>query len=114
MILVVGGVAQGKLEFAQRELGVTTWNDGTLGSENCVYRLQQVVRESVDPWRNIEKWCRVHPQGVLICDEVGCGVTPMDGEERLWREQVGRVCCRLAESCEAVYRVCCGLGRRIK
>ena len=51
---------------------------------------------------------------VLICDEVGCGVTPLDRGDREWREQVGRACCRLAAEAEAVYRVHCGVGVRIK
>ncbi len=51
---------------------------------------------------------------MLICDEVGGGVTPLDREDRDWRELVGRTCCALAETAEAVYRVHCGLGVRIK
>ena len=91
MVLIVGGMAQGKLDFARRELGVTAWSEGTLGEADCVRNLQQV-----------------------ICDEVGCGVTPLAREDRDWREQVGRTCCRLAAEAEAVYRVYCGLGVRIK
>ena len=41
-------------------------------------------------------------------------VTPLDREDRDWRELVGRTCCALAETAEAVYRVHCGLGVRIK
>ena len=62
----------------------------------------------------LEAWLEAHPEGVVICDEVGCGVVPMDREERAWREQVGRTCCRLAERAAAVYRVTCGLGVRLK
>ena len=51
---------------------------------------------------------------MLICDEVGCGVTPLDRGEREWRELVGRICCELAEGAQAVYRVRCGLGERLK
>ena len=54
------------------------------------------------------------PQGVLICDEVGSGVVPTDPEDRAWREAVGRICCELAPHAEAVYRVTCGLGMRLK
>ena len=62
----------------------------------------------------MDGWLRAHPDGVIICDEVGCGVTPLDRTDREWRERVGRTCCRLAERAEAVYRVRCGLGARIK
>ena len=95
MVLIVGGMAQGKLAFARRELGVASWREGALGAEDCVHGLHRVIR-------------------VLICDEVGCGVTPLDRADRDWRELVGRVCCELAEQAEAVYRVRCGLGVRLK
>lgn len=112
MVLIIGGAAQGKLDFARRELGVTAWSEGKLGLENCLYGLQQVIRDA--PAEAVEAWCAAHPDGVVICDEVGCGVTPLDRSDREWREQVGRFCCRLAAEAEAVYRVHCGLGTRIK
>lgn len=114
MVLIVGGMAQGKLEFAKQELGVDAWSEGALGAENCVHGLQRAVRELPDPRASIAAWLAEHPDGVLICDEVGCGVTPLDRADRDWRELVGRVCCELAERAEAVYRVRCGLGVRLK
>lgn len=112
MVLIVGGMAQGKLDFAKRQLGVTAWSEGALGNENCVYGLQDVLR--AQPEADVDAWCAAHPDGVLICDEVGCGVAPLDRADREWRERVGRTCCRLAQRVEAVYRVRCGLGARIK
>lgn len=114
MVLIVGGAAQGKLEFARRELGVTAWSEGELGAESCVRGLHLAVRALEDPREAIDQWLIQHPEGVLICDEVGCGVVPVDREERAWRETVGRVCCELAEQAQAVYRVQCGLGVRLK
>lgn len=114
MVLIVGGMAQGKLAFAKRELGVTAWSEGRLGEESCVHGLQQAIRSLADPRGELDRWLAGHPEGVLICDEVGCGVVPIDREERAWRELVGRICCELAERAEAVYRVQCGLGARLK
>lgn len=112
--MIVGGIAQGKLDFARRELGVTSWSEGALGEANCIHGLQQLIRNTPE-WRAaLDAWCAAHPSGVLICDEVGCGVTPLDREDREWREQVGWACCHLAAEAEAVYRVCCGLGVQIK
>lgn len=114
MVLIVGGMAQGKLDFARRELGVAQWSEGTLGEAGCVRGLQRAIRDVPD-WREaLDAWLAAHPDGVIICDEVGCGVTPLDRADRDWREQVGRTCCRLAAEAEAVYRVSCGLGARIK
>ena len=38
----------------------------------------------------------------------------MDAFERAWRERTGRIGCELAKQAEAVYRVTCGIGTRIK
>lgn len=111
MVLIVGGAAQGKLDFARRELGVAAWSEGVLGAEDCVRGLQLVLR---DPEASLDAWLAEHPEGVLICDEVGCGVIPLDRADREWRERVGRACCELARRADAVYRVCCGLGVRLK
>ena len=114
MVLVVGGMAQGKLDFARRALGVAAWSEGALGPESCVHGLHLALRALPDPAAALDRWLDEHPEGVLICDEVGGGVTPLDREDRDWRELVGRTCCALAEAAEAVYRVHCGLGVRIK
>ena len=114
MVLIVGGMAQGKLDFARRELGVAAWSEGALGEADCVHGLHRAIRETLD-WREaLARWQEAHPDGVIICDEVGCGVVPLDRDERAWRELVGRICCELAEQAAAVYRVCCGLGAQLK
>ena len=51
---------------------------------------------------------------IIVCNELGCGVVPMDAFERAWRERTGRLGCELAKQAEAVYRVTCGIGTRIK
>lgn len=51
---------------------------------------------------------------VLVTDETGCGIVPADAFERLYREETGRLCCRIAGEAEEVWRVCCGIGMRIK
>ena len=114
MVLIVGGMAQGKLDFARRELGVAAWSEGALGEADCVHGLHRALRETLD-WREaLARWQEAHPDGVVICDEVGCGVTPLDRADREWREKVGRICCALAQQAEAVYRVQCGLEARLK
>lgn len=112
MVLIIGGMAQGKLDFARRALGVTAWSEGALGRENCVHGLHLALRDL--PETALHDWLETHPDGVIICDEVGCGITPLDRTDREWRERVGRVCCALAQRAEAVYRVQCGLEARLK
>lgn len=51
---------------------------------------------------------------ILVLQETGCGVVPVDPEERRFREENGRICTELAEAADEVYRVCCGIAVRIK
>ena len=51
---------------------------------------------------------------VITCDEVGCGVVPLDRADEAYREAVGRLCCALAEEADAVVRVIAGVPQWIK
>lgn len=64
--------------------------------------------------RYIRSLIRDNPDVILICDEVGGGIVPVDKEERDYRECVGRVLCELAKEAESVERVYCGIGQTIK
>ncbi len=55
-----------------------------------------------------------NPQLIIISNELGYGVVPMDAFDRLWREKTGRVCTKVAQSCDEVYRVVCGIGEKLK
>ena len=53
-----------------------------------------------------EKLCRFD---VVTASETGCGVVPMDPEERRQREAAGRLACLLAARAKAGVRVFCGI-----
>ena len=50
---------------------------------------------------------------MVICDELGCGLVPMDAFDRKYREACGRVSCYLAGQAEQVIRMVCGIPGRI-
>ena len=62
----------------------------------------------------LERLLEDRPDVVILCNEVGSGVVPMDREERAWRERVGRTCCALAEQAERVERLFCGIPTVLK
>ncbi len=109
MTLIVGGAGQGKLAYAL----------------SCLHAdITQVSRDPARPApiiANLEEWhlthdgdeldaiLKSHPDVVLLCREVGCGVCPTDPADRAWREKVGRVCCSLAGRASCVVRLCCGI-----
>ena len=51
---------------------------------------------------------------VLVSDEVGSGIVPIDAFQREISEKNARVNCNLAGQAEQVIRVTAGIGTRIK
>ena len=48
----------------------------------------------------ILSWVATHPNTILICDELGNGIVPLEKMERIWREQTGRLMIELAKQAE--------------
>jgi adenosylcobinamide kinase/adenosylcobinamide-phosphate guanylyltransferase len=51
---------------------------------------------------------------IIIGDEVGSGVVPVDPTERAWRDEVGRVYQMLAANASSVTRLWAGLPQALK
>lgn len=64
--------------------------------------------------RFVRRLMKENPEAVVTCNELGCGIVPMDGRDRLLRELTGRALQILAGESEAVYRVSCGLLQELK
>ncbi len=76
--------------------------------------IREQLRHGTDPEALIENFRKEHPDCILICDEIGNGIVPMEAEERTYRERTGRILERLAAQADEVVRVVCGIGQRIK
>ena len=55
-----------------------------------------------------------NPDLILVTNELGYGVVPVDRFDREYREKTGRVCCEIAKQATEVHRVICGIGTVIK
>lgn len=64
--------------------------------------------------RSAERICRENPEVIIICDEIGCGIVPLEKSDRDYRENVGRIMCRVVERAEHVERLICGIPQRLK
>ena len=113
MILVVGGRASGKRQFVRDRLGYRADQMAPALLDGCpvVCDLQAMLRTEAEIEPLLAK---LREKEVVICDEIGCGVVPVDPAERVWREAVGRLCGRLAAEAEQVFRLCCGLAIQLK
>lgn len=113
MILVVGGQGSGKREFV-RGLGYADVDmaESLSGREPVLVDLHRVLRD--DNLVPDAVATEVAGKKVIVCNEVGCGVVPMDASERAWRDRVGRTCARIAGQADTVVRMCCGIPHYLK
>lgn len=126
MILIVGGAFQGKKAYAKRVCGLKEedFTDGAVcGWEEifharAVLHFHEYIRRCLAEGRDVrglaEKLLRENPEAVVLSNELGCGVVPVDAFDREYRERVGRICCDLAKEAGSVHRVLCGIGTVIK
>ena len=126
MIFIFGGYAQGKLNFALKKYGLdysdvfdSQQNDfskyrGERIINHFEYMIKKWLEYDEDPFIKTEEILDVLNSCVIISQEVGCGLVPVDEEERRFREAVGRANCLISEKADVVYRVCCGLGLILK
>jgi adenosyl cobinamide kinase/adenosyl cobinamide phosphate guanylyltransferase len=126
MWLITGGAFQGKLNYALNQTGIQAENviDGAT-CEACelmekplvnhfhlwIYRMLQEEKDMIEV---LNQMLQRNPNIVVVVDELGCGIIPMEAFDRNYREIVGRVCCMLAENAKEVHRVICGMGMVIK
>lgn len=141
MILVVGGCFQGKLNYGLSLLGENvppdpgeaderiadgdfcTWEEAmerpVLNHFHALIRRGMAAKEKDPSFPSETELPALMEElaakkQLIITDEIGNGIVPLDPLERRYRELTGRLCCRLAGSADQVHRVVCGLGNRIK
>ncbi|MCR4694068.1 MAG: bifunctional adenosylcobinamide kinase/adenosylcobinamide-phosphate guanylyltransferase [Pseudobutyrivibrio sp.] len=110
MILIVGGSYQGKTKFARDNFGQANYlNQFHLFVKK---RMEEGMTEE-EILGQIFEMCS-EGKWVIIADEIGSGVVPANAWDRQLREWTGRILIEIAREAEEVYRVVCGIGRRIK
>ncbi len=62
----------------------------------------------------IDEIYAANPDIILICDEVGSGIVPIEKKDRIYREAVGRALCRAVKISDRVERIMCGIGQCLK
>ncbi len=122
MVLIIGGKAQGKLEYAlQKYFGGSmpafaargeTASAEELAAACLIMDFQEYVRRhQADGHCDLPAFRK---DAVILCDESGSGVIPLQKEERQFREAAGRAGCRIAEQADEVIVVRFGIPQRIK
>ena len=125
MELYIGGYAQGKTEYVKRLYNTSKLSEMYEDAEKeevfIWNHFHMTVKKMLAEGKNREDIMELVQQAeknctklVIISDEIGNGIVPMEKEDRFWREETGRILCRIAEQADKVERIICGIPQRIK
>lgn len=149
MKLVIGGYAQGKLQYVLHKYRLNAdavWDgslpdaqelqlrkihgrqraEGEIPSDKTEASAETVVIDHFHQWvrrrlegggcpeEEVQSFLNRCEDCIIICDEIGNGIVPMEAFEREYRERTGRILIQLAQKAEEVERVLCGIGQKIK
>ena len=120
MKLYIGGLGHGQEVLAEKETGIKpvkcTAEDAL--SAKAIDQFEEIIREIVKEGKDAiefaNKLLKENPDVIVVSNEIGYGIHPLEREDRVWREQTGRALCILAAGAEEVIRVSCGIGQKIK
>lgn len=126
MIFVIGGAYQGKKEFVKKEFDIKEQEilDGEFCDEDklthakVIYGFERLIlrrmREEKEVFSFIDDLIQANKDVILICNEIGSGLVPVDAFDRKYREMLGRIGCQVASYAKEVYKVQFGIATKIK
>ena len=124
MTLIIGGAYQGKLAFARETFSLAEEDVFTCSgteidfSKPCINALEKFtlacIRQGTDPIACLREHRAQWERTIFICQDLFCGVVPIDTELRAWRHTTGLVCQYLSREAGRVRRIFCGLEQRLK
>lgn len=125
MKLIIGGYAQGKLDYVLRKYNLQmnqVWKgelpnevqDEIIVIDQFHYWVKTELSKGQNPEEKILQFVEKYLDAIIISDEIGNGIVPIDAFEREYREQTGRILIKLAERADEVERVICGIGQKLK
>jgi len=123
MIMITGGAYQGKKDFVKVHYNCEILNGDNCDFESvftakCVSNYHQLVKRLIENGDDVasytESLCRENSNLIVITNEIGCGIVPLEKSDRLWREQVGRAGSLIVKNSDTVVRLICGIPAVIK
>lgn len=125
MILILGGRYQGKTAYALAHYGEEL-KVCDLAQESCanMYEadiiknieigVKKLLAENIEPQRYFTDNIKLLEHKILIGTEIGSGIVPMEEQDRLWRDETGRVYQFLAQKARKVERIWAGIPLTLK
>lgn len=131
MKLYIGGVSQGKSEYVIKsekhdfiidEKNYVNYINSDLNNKKIILNhFNLIVRDLI--FKNmgeteitnlLDNIFINNPNIIIISDEIGNGIVPMDKRERLYRDITGHLLIGIADKSESVIRIICGIPMVIK
>jgi adenosyl cobinamide kinase/adenosyl cobinamide phosphate guanylyltransferase len=127
MILIFGGVYQGKLAYALTRFNLTESDVHKCGNDDnieipekkkIIYEIDKwilaMVKKNIDVPKALSQFIDRNMDAVVICNDISCGVVPVDPVQRKWREETGRALAALSQISTEVIRLFCAIPARLK
>ena len=96
MTIYFGGCGHGQAALGEKETGLTpaVCTPEAALTAPCVADFHLLLRAVLAQGGSAQDYARrllaENPDAVLVCDEIGGGIVPLDPDERRWREETGR------------------------
>ena len=126
MVLIIGGVYQGKLAYALKRFELSEDDVyrcsidsiGVPGNQRIVYEIDKwilaLVKEEKDTDELVSEFIAGNKGAIVIGNDISCGIVPVEPEMRIWREATGRALAEIAQMSDEVIRLFCGIPTRLK
>lgn len=105
---------RGIFQFHELIKRIQTYDGDQLPEWMCGLQKNHALELEQESEQFVKELLQRNPNIIIVTNELGCGVVPMDRKDRVWRETTGRVCTCLAAKAEEVIRVMCGIGTKLK
>jgi len=125
LILIIGGAYQGKLDyvlerFSTKENQIYRCNseDTSIPDGKIIYKIDRwilaLIQADANVAKNVNNFISTNKDAIIICNDISCGIVPIDAVMRKWREETGRALAVLARQSNEVIRLFCGIPSKIK
>lgn len=124
MHFIFGGRHMGMLEYALTLKENAAVCEASFGDSDVMLNADiitnvhllvlHILKSGNSPAAFFEKNMDALQDKIVIGEEIGCGIVPMEPFEREWRDETGRVYQLLAANAQEVTRVWAGLPQKLK
>lgn len=124
MDLIIGGMYQGKLDYALNKYNLNINDVSNCEKEKIdlskkiIYKfniyIYNLLKSGLDPVSIVLDNLDKYKDKIIISDEIASGVVPMDKMDRLYRDKVGIILNKLASVSNSVVRIFCGIEEKLK